>query len=132
MNNPTLEFTKVLDTTSRRCYKLSHTVTKAPNKMFNWENERKRMLEKFKPEHQQLIPNEIEYVIVSDAKTHIERLVFCACEYEPGKFSTLSFMDMDGKLTMMIHGGNPRDVHPDEVYLRRIASVNGMTAKFNF
>lgn len=132
MEKQILEFTKVQDAPTRRCYKLSHAITNAPNKHFDWQEEKRVMQERIKQEYKHLIPDAIQYVVVSDAHTHVERLAFPAFEYESGLYSVLSFMKMDGANTMQIYGGDPRSVHPDEVYLRRIASANGMVAKFNF
>lgn len=69
--------------------------------------------------------SEMDLVCISDAHTHIERLVFAAVEYRPGEFGRTT-IQIDGAFTMMIQGGDSRRVKPDAVYLRRLASLNGM------
>lgn len=68
----------------------------------------------------------VQYVAISDAHTHIERLAFPA--FATGSSDIpYSFMAISiaGKHTMIIYGGNKRKVHPDLVYLRRLAQING-------
>lgn len=119
----TLQFTKVHENHHQRFYKLSEPVTKAPNDRFIWEIELDIIKGTTKPECL-INENGVEYVCVSDATTHVERLAFCAAPYKD-IYAIVSFMDMDGKHTFMSYGGDSKDVHSDEVYLRRIASVNG-------
>ena len=65
------------------------------------------------------------HIFVSDAFTHVERLVFPAFEYN-GKYNRTSD-DIGGIHTMMIHGGDEDSVYDDEVYIRRLAQINGLT-----
>lgn len=123
-----LTFTKVGESMFQRFYKLSTPVSKAPNPNFNWDDERDYFLKRIEDEYKQALPREIEYVCVSDAITHIERLLFAAIPHETFDigYSCLVGMHLDGKHTMMIDGGDDRDVHPDEVYLRRLARSNNL------
>ena len=121
----TLEFTKVGENSNQRFYKLSIAVEKVPNPDFNWEKEKDNFHKRVKKEYKDLLTEKIQYVCVSDAHTHVERLLFLAI-YAPkeDEFYCVTSIQLDGKHTMMIHGGSSRDVHPDEVYLRRLASAN--------
>ena len=128
-----LIFTKVHETLRQRFYKLSIPVTKAPNPHYDWDKERAYNLSRLKEEYKHLNPSAIEYVCVSDAHTHIERLLFVAVPMNKEKtdFSSLCGKQLDGRHTFMIHGGNSRDVHPDEVYLRRLSKANGYEFKMS-
>ncbi|MCR5071175.1 MAG: hypothetical protein K6A62_04540 [Bacteroidales bacterium] len=61
-------------------------------------------------------------VVVSDAHTHIERLVFPGFCIN-GIWGILSG-EIDGKHTFMSDGGDPNSVYNDEVYLRHLCSLN--------
>jgi hypothetical protein len=124
-----LSFKKVGDNGRQRFYQLSQPVTKVCYEGFDWEKEREYSVTRLKEQYKELLPDVIEYVAVSDAHTHVERLVFVAMPLNKEKtnFSIASSLHIDGKHTMMIHGGSYRHVHPDEVYLRRLARVNGFT-----
>ena len=61
-------------------------------------------------------------VVVSDAFTHIERLVFPGFRLN-GNWSFIE-ANIDGKHTFMIDGGNPEAVYADEVYLRHLCILN--------
>lgn len=63
-------------------------------------------------------------VCVSDAHTHIERLVFVGEKYPSGYGRT--GIQIDGSHTMRIHGGDESSVYPDEVYLRHLGIINGV------
>ena len=64
-------------------------------------------------------------VCVSDAHTHIERLVFPAVKKDNAeKPYTFLACDIDGKHTYMIYGGDERAIYDDEVYLRHLCRVN--------
>ena len=66
----------------------------------------------------------VTLIAVSDAVTHIERLVFPAFVIN-GEYH-VSTLNIDGRHTLMIEGGNPRHVHPDEVYMRHLCMINGL------
>ena len=61
-------------------------------------------------------------VVVSDAHTHIERLVFPGFCID-GKWGG-GGNEIDGKHTFMIDGGDPASVYADEVYLRHLCIIN--------
>lgn len=64
-----------------------------------------------------------EFVCISDAHTHIERLAFAGVYMSRFGFAR-SHIQIDGKLTFSIHGGDSNAVYPDEVYLRHLAKIN--------
>lgn len=70
----------------------------------------------------------IDKVCVSDAHTHIERLVFPAFnvrEIGTGDVRVCHRTNaIAGHHTFMIHGGNSESVKPDAVYLRAIMRLN--------
>lgn len=123
---------KVHETFNQRFYKLNKVLKKFPNPNFDYDEEFSYQINKIKKENKGIIDHikdGTDIICISDAHTHIERLCFPGFIFElDGKkdYGRFSF-PCDGKLTFMIHGGNSRDVHPDEVYLRRIASVNNLT-----
>lgn len=83
-----------------------------------------------KPEFKHLIRTDGCHVIcVSDAHTHIERLVFAAEKFPSGYGNT--GIQIDGCHTMMIHGGDSDRVYADEVYLRHLGMVNGVKIVFD-
>lgn len=123
---------KIYETSRQRFYQLNKVLKKFPNPNFDYDKEFEWECSRIKEEHKDIIDHlkdGTNIVCISDAHTHIERLCFPGFIFELdgkkdyGRFS----LQCDGKHTFMIHGGNLRDVHPDEVYLRRIASVNNLT-----
>lgn len=77
------------------------------------------------PDYKHLIRTDGCHIIcVSDAHTHIERLVFAAEKF-PSGYGNLN-IQIDGCHTMMIHGGDSDRVYADEVYLRHLGMVNGV------
>ena len=78
-------------------------------------------------EDMHLIPDDIEGVsllCISDARTHTERLVFAALKTDKGEYGRIR-LQIDGKHTFMIHGGNIDSVYDDEVYLRHLSKLSG-------
>lgn len=135
-----LQIKLVHKTSFQRFYKANKKLTKAPNKNFNLQEELPEYIKRLPPEAQELIKTLKEgydIICVSDATTHIERLVFMGIEYLKNKDSTnptteysrTSTTTLDGKMTFMIYGGDEDAVHPDTVYLRRIARANGYSLK---
>jgi hypothetical protein len=124
--NKILNFVKVKETEFQRFYKLSEPVDKVPNKNYNWEEEKKYNLLRLKDEFKKYYPELIEYVVVSDAHTHIERLVFLGIPINEEKtdFGCLCGFQLDGDNTMLIEGGDLNKVYPDNYYLQRLAEVN--------
>ena len=121
----------VKDNGQQRFYQLSHKLTKGYSilrgKELDLIEELKNAKEKdFKPEFKYLCPLDgFKYICVSDADTHLERLVFGAIPYSDGEISRTR-IQIDGCHTMMIHGGSRDAMKPDYVYLRRLAKINGL------
>lgn len=73
----------------------------------------------------------VDVICISDAHTHIERLVFAGVEYmDKGKvcYSRYSTV-IDGKNTFLIDGGSYDSVYEPCVYIRHLARLNGF--KYN-
>jgi len=108
-------------------YKSDVEITKFPNDRFNWDKEKEDASTRLRP-GVTMLEDKCFYVVISDAKTHIERLVFAGMRYAlPGGEETIgpvSMLQISGYHTMMIHGGDPSAVLPDEVYLRQISILN--------
>lgn len=114
----------------QRFYKLSKPISKFTNGLNTIEEELNETKKKLEPKWSCLIPDgasDWDIICISDAHTHSERLVFLGCRLENNDppYSRLNSLHLDGTLTMMIHGGNARKMHPDKVYLRRLAAANG-------
>ena len=129
-----MKATLVKDDGCVRYYHLSKPITKGKCDLFGEfeiAKEEAKQIDRFKEEFRPLAeqylanPEGIEYVAVSDAITNIERLVFPAFPVDGG----YAFIggNIAGKHTMMIEGGNPRSVYDDEVYLRYLCRLNGMS-----
>lgn len=75
-----------------------------------------------------------KYVVVSDATTHVERLVFpvyIVNGYTESDLLNLvngcieiDFLQIAGEITMMIHGGDPESIREDEEYLEELIKAN--------
>lgn len=71
----------------------------------------------------------VNVVCISDAHTHIERIVFAGYMYKEngemqyGRYQTA----IDGKNTFLSNGGDYSAVYEPEVYLRHLARLNGFT-----
>lgn len=122
-----MKFTLVGENRKQRMYKSDVEITKFPNNRFDWDKE----IELSRPRLKQgasMLEDKCFYVVVSDAHTHTERLVFAGMRYElPNGEETIgpvSMLQITGRHTMMIHGGDPYSIRPDEVYLRQIAILN--------
>lgn len=116
-----------------RIYELSEPITKGKSDIIGPvdinEEVNKYVKNWIKPEYKEKVlekyDNKCVYIVVSDAITHIERLVFPVVRYEEDKYVLIS-SEIAGKHTMMIHGGDPDSVYDDEVYLRWLAKLNGL------
>ena len=85
---------------------------------------------KLKPEYSIVedLTEGFEYVCVSMANTHIEKLVFPAYKVEHKETGEESFAfcmnSIEGKMTMMIYGGDYSTIESDEEYLKRLVELN--------
>lgn len=116
-----------------RIYEVSEPIKKGISDLFGEitvddiiESYRDRLHEKYKDCVLERLGKGVKYVAISDAHTHIERLVFPAfltsLSDAPYIFIT---SEIEGKHTTMISGGDANSVYPDLVYLRRLAQING-------
>ena len=119
---------KLVETTNyKRFYELSAPIYKG--RRFGKDVDIVRELEDYKemmlPEYKHFIRTDgCHIVCVSDAFTHIERLVFVGEKFASGYSRTR--IHIDGSHTIRIHGGDERYVYPDEVYLRHLGIINGV------
>lgn len=125
---------KLVETTNyQRFYELSEPIHKG--RRFGSDVDIVAELEEcrenwMKPEYKHLLRTDgCHIVCVSDAFTHIERLVFAGEKFPSGYGST--DVQIDGSHTMMMNGGDERHVYPDEVYLRHLGAVNGVKIVFD-
>ena len=112
----------------QRFYELSAPIEKFTNGLTTVKKELEYTRKFLRGDLKNLIPQGTsgwDIICVSDAHTHLERLVFLGCKVEEGKYSRLNSLQLDGVHTMMIHGGDERKMYPDKVYLRRLAVANG-------
>lgn len=126
----TLEYTS--ETGRQRYYKLSEPIKKGISDICGevdipqlLEYVERSCLREYKTLFADQIKDGIHHVCVSDAHTHIERLVFPAVIIN-GRFTGLTY-EIDGKHTMMIDGGYPEAVYDDAVYLRHLAIINKLS-----
>jgi hypothetical protein len=75
----------------------------------------------------------IDKVCISDAHSHIERLVFTAFnvknEATGEVYPTYRTTQIGGCMTFLIHGGDSSTVRPDIVYLRKLMMHNPIEMK---
>jgi hypothetical protein len=122
---------KLVETTSKqRFYELNYPLLKGRRLCEDVDipQELEESKEKYtKPEFKDFVRTDGAHIVcVSDAGTHTERLVFTAEKF-PFGYSRLN-VQIDGKHTIMIHGGDANSVYPDEVYLRHLAMINGFSS----
>lgn len=122
-----MKFTLIRETRNQRMYKSDVEITKFPNPRFDWDKEIELARVRLR-QGVSMLEDKCFYVVVSDATTHIERLVFAGMRYEMPNGEEIvapaSMLQISGYHTMMIHGGDTESVRPDEVYLRQIAILN--------
>ena len=77
------------------------------------------------------VSQSINKICISDAHTHIERLVFPAFSVLNKKTGEITVCHrnntIDGSLTFMTHGGSSKSIHPDRVYVRHLKMINSGT-----
>lgn len=122
-----------------RIYKVSEPIKKGKSDLLGdttvdkiIESNKDRVYGKFRVIMLERLGKGVEYVAISDAHTHIERLAFPAFDTgEPGERFPhghpyiIPRSEIEGKHTEIISGGDARAVYPDLVYLRRLAQING-------
>lgn len=127
MESKTITFTKVWETSRQSFYKCSPAITKGANSFFDWEREKSYFNEVLKLEYRGLLTEEIEYVCISDAHTHIERLVFPAIKTDKS-YAALTGVHMAGTMTFMIEGGDIDSIQEHTHYLGELADANGFSS----
>ena len=74
------------------------------------------------------ISKSIDKICVSDAKTHVERLVFPAFNIRDKLTGETRLIhrcnNIDGRHAMMIHGGDYKSVYSDITYIRHLWLLN--------
>jgi len=74
------------------------------------------------------VADSVNKICISDAHTHVERLVFPAFNVRDKTtgevFVGTRCNTIDGKTTMMIFGGDINSVHSDETYIRHLRVAN--------
>lgn len=112
-------------------YQLNQVLTKGvcsfSGKEFDVTKE--QLCERLKPEyHQSILEKGYNIIAISDADTFAERLVFAAfknnlpdatCDY------ARTVVVVGGQNTMSIYGGDISSMREHEVYIRRLAKLNG-------
>lgn len=115
----------------KRFYKLSHKINKGYI-MFNKNVviSEKVLNLKFKPEYQFIkdsLKEGTDIILISDAYTHIERLVFAGISYKENdqiKYGS-TLIQIGGKHTYLTDGGDREACYEPEVYIRRLCQLNG-------
>ena len=134
MENLKAKLVAKLDGGRQRVYQLSMPIAKGYNRLQGYENDVVEALnyirKRLRPEYIDIIKEvtEVTHIVISDAKTHSERLVFPAMPYTDLDGTVRYHFSMDqieGCHTMMIHGGDETSVKPDYVYIRLLANRNG-------
>ena len=116
----------------KRYYKLNHKLTKGTHRLLGNKTVdiNEALIEEFKrvkDEYKYLMPTDgVDLIAVSDARTHTERLVFPAFQFDNGTYGH-SMINIEGQHSMMIHGGDERTIRTDYVYIRLLAKLNGLT-----
>ena len=116
---------------TQRYYKLSEPIVKGygfAGNIIDIGEAQLKHLDLVKEEYQPYLHFDGAHAIcISDATTHIERIVFIAEKFDK-EYARLS-IQIDGKLTMSIHGGDANAVYDDEVYIRHLAMLNKVTIR---
>lgn len=124
-----LKATLIYSTENQRYFKLNQKITRGYCTFKGVRDFREELLDErdtqVKEEYREIYPSDgFDIICISDANTHLERLVFGACviNEKPSR----SHVQIEGKTTFMIYGGNRQSMKADEVYLRRLAQWNGL------
>jgi hypothetical protein len=124
-----LEAKLIYSTDKQRYFKLNRKITRGYCTFKGVRDFREELFDekntRVKEEYREIYPSDgFDVICISDANTHLERLVFGACiiNEKPSR----SHVQIEGKTTFMIHGGDRQSMKADEVYLRRLAQWNGL------
>lgn len=123
---------KVFVAPTYRIYEVSEPIKKGKSDWFKGEVSIDETIEDYLPRIKKEFKDDIasrkgkgvEYVAVSDAHDHIERLAFPA--FKIGEKYGFLADDIAGKHTYLTDGGDPNSVYDDAVYLRFLAKINGL------
>ena len=116
---------------SQRYYELSEPITKGyrfSGEVIDIPTEQLKNKSNVKDEYRKFLHFDGAHVIcISDATTHVERIVFAAEKF--GDNYGRIRLQIDGIITMIIHGGDSRTIHDDKVYLRHLGMLNKVTIR---
>lgn len=121
---------------NKRIYKLSEKIKKGKSDIcgeWNISEDMDRFVSDISALWKEIKQNGVEYVAVSDAHTHTERLVFPGFKLpnelseKYGQQYVFSSFEIAGKHTMIIDGGDPDTIYDDEIYLRFLARLNNLS-----
>lgn len=123
---------KVFVAPTYRIYEVSEPIKKGKSDWFKGEVSIDGIIESYMPrikeKYKECVASRkgkgVEYVAISDAHTHIERLAFPA--FKLGETYRFLCGDIAGKHTYLTEGGDPDSVYEDVVYLRYLAKINGL------
>lgn len=123
---------KVFEATTYRIYEVSESIKKGKSDWLDDEVNIDDVIERHLPRIKEVFKDSIasrkgkgvEYVAISDAHDHIERLAFPA--FKIGEKYRFLSGDIAGKHTYIDNGGDKDSVYDDAVYLRFLAKINGL------
>ena len=112
-------------------YKLNRILTKGVHPLSGKEFEvtKEAQIERLKPEYHECIIEGYDIIVISDADTFAERLVFTGFENTIIKGASpygRTSVVVGGQHTMSIYGGDIESLREPEVYLRRLAQLHNL------
>lgn len=134
-----MKFTEVFKDKHQTYYVSDTPIKEVPNRSSVFEDRVKEVLycldNKINEEYELIDPirgdmnKGFKYICISDARTHIERLVFYAHKFRNKKtgeivFGAMDKLHIDGEMVMLTGGGNTASVHPHSYYLDRLIELN--------
>ena len=116
----------VKDEGKQKFYELSSPIKKGRYfyKDIDIENSLREELENVSDRYKESFSRECKIICVSDAHTHVERLVFAG--HRRGNEFYRSRTVICGVNTMMINGGDIAKIYEIDVYLRFLGKLNGV------
>lgn len=119
-----IKFTLVKEESNRKYYQCSELLVKSANKFDIIKDIINSFIERLEDGYSKYVnPNGLEYICISDAHTHTERLVFPAFKLEDTLL--INHLHIAGDMTMMICGGDDSLVYEPEHYFKQLAEANG-------